>query len=86
MGVEEIKPTWMILDADNNKEDPDQVEYINYKQAQGDIPDFFIPGSLGEKKDAKTDVGLFEACACPDNLNVVAVWVAKYVAGQQGYL
>jgi len=76
----------MILDADNNKKYPDKVEYINRKKAQRDIPDFFIPWSLGKGKDAKADVCLFETGACPDNLNRIAVWIAQYVGWQQGYL
>jgi len=84
--VEEVKPPGVIFDADNNKKDPDKVKYIYHQKAQRDIPDFFIPGTLGESKNTKTDICLFDTCTCPNDLYGIAVWIAEYVGWLQGCL
>ena len=84
--VKEVEPPRVIFDADNNKKDPDKIKYIYHQQAQGDVPDFFIPGTLGKSKYTKTDICLFDAGTCPNDLYGIAVWIAEYVGWQQGYL
>ena len=66
--VEEVKPPGVIFDTDNNKKDPDKIKYIYHQQAQGNKPDFFIPGTLGKSKYAKTNICLLDAGTCPNDL------------------
>ena len=43
--VQEVKPGGMVFDAGNDKRDPENIEKVDYGQAQGDKPCFFHPGT-----------------------------------------
>ena len=63
----------MVLNTGNNKGDSENVEDIDYNQAQWDVPQLFDPGSTCKGKNAKADVGLFDAGAGPNDQYRIAI-------------